>query len=349
MHMTLALKAMDGRQEYVGVHAQQLEQGPVLGYHVIEWAPIGFGGAGKWQVIRIDSVPFDPALVTDHLVLRLAIADRQVAATVSLDGGVTFLPAFEAAPIVNGMDTAQVLLGADPNVPLPPVCGDRKVDPGEQCDRGEKGDACCTAACTLIDADGDGVCDPKDDCPAVADPAQADTDGDGFGDACDPCTVTTEGQSHWQRPLVSIAHVNDGHPGNESLRVSGTFRPAGDGVIDPVTTGAQLTLRSRKDGSTIAIDLPAGPGWQGDKSANAFTYTDRSRGGTAGVRRMTVRRFDDGAVRIGVAGRGSFNFGAWSFPPIDATVAFGHTFAECGAIAFERTCAYPGSRKIVCR
>ena len=64
---------------------------------------------------------------------------------------------------------------------------------------------------------------------------------------------------------------------------------------------------------------------------------------------MTVRRFDDGTVRIGVAGRGSFNFGAWSFPPIDATVAFGDTFAACGVMASERTCAYPGSRKIVCR
>jgi len=95
--------------------------------------------------------------------------------------------------------------------------------------------------------------------------------------------------------------VNDGHPGNESLRVSGTFRPAGDGIIDPVATGAQVTLRSRKDGSTIAIDLPAGAGWRADKSGNAFTFTDRRPGGTAGVRRMTVRRRDDGTLRVGAS------------------------------------------------
>ena len=64
---------------------------------------------------------------------------------------------------------------------------------------------------------------------------------------------------------------------------------------------------------------------------------------------MTVRRFDDGTVRVAVSGRGSFNFGAWSFPPIDTTVAFGDTFAACGVNAPERTCAYPGSRKIICR
>ena len=39
------------------------------------------------------------------------------------------------------------------------------------------------------DADGDGVPDGCDNCPAVSNPDQADIDGDGIGDACDPTTI----------------------------------------------------------------------------------------------------------------------------------------------------------------
>jgi len=43
--------------------------------------------------------------------------------------------------------------------------------------------------CAVADADGDGVEDALDSCPAVFDPDQADGDGDGVGDACDNCAA----------------------------------------------------------------------------------------------------------------------------------------------------------------
>jgi len=43
------------------------------------------------------------------------------------------------------------------------------------------------------DADGDGVPDAQDNCPAIANPDQADSDGDRPGDACDQCPDTPPG------------------------------------------------------------------------------------------------------------------------------------------------------------
>jgi hypothetical protein len=44
----------------------------------------------------------------------------------------------------------------------------------------------CSSSSTP-DADGDGIQDSLDNCPAVANPGQADADADGVGDACDNC------------------------------------------------------------------------------------------------------------------------------------------------------------------
>lgn len=41
----------------------------------------------------------------------------------------------------------------------------------------------------VSDADGDGVPDSEDNCPATPNLDQADADGDGIGDACDPCPL----------------------------------------------------------------------------------------------------------------------------------------------------------------
>jgi hypothetical protein len=40
---------------------------------------------------------------------------------------------------------------------------------------------------TCTDTDADGVCDPVDNCPTIANTDQADADADGVGDVCDNC------------------------------------------------------------------------------------------------------------------------------------------------------------------
>jgi len=54
----------------------------------------------------------------------------------------------------------------------------------------EVGPAQDIGADEFVDADGDGVPDAADNCPAAANADQADTDGDGTGDVCDPTPGT---------------------------------------------------------------------------------------------------------------------------------------------------------------
>lgn len=51
---------------------------------------------------------------------------------------------------------------------------------------------CDLRAVTGDDADGDGVSDASDVCPAIYDPAQWNTDGDSDGDACDDCPLNAD-------------------------------------------------------------------------------------------------------------------------------------------------------------
>jgi cysteine-rich repeat protein len=95
------------------------------------------------------------------------------------------------------------LVGIDPNDLPPPdetwegfgeltatgVCGNDSLEPGEQCDDGNRTscDGCSTDCRVEMDTDTDGTADSCDNCPSVKNADQADGDGDQIGDACDNC------------------------------------------------------------------------------------------------------------------------------------------------------------------
>ncbi len=74
------------------------------------------------------------------------------------------------------------------------VIPDASCVDGETCDDGDgctTDDVCHLGICSgnpSADSDGDGVCDPVDNCYDVPNAAQVDTNGDGTGDACNNCT-----------------------------------------------------------------------------------------------------------------------------------------------------------------
>jgi hypothetical protein len=77
----------------------------------------------------------------------------------------------------NGVETCDPATGCVAGTPL--ACDDNDPCTADACDP--------VVGCVnvFLDADGDGVCDANDNCPAVANPDQADADADGTGDACD--------------------------------------------------------------------------------------------------------------------------------------------------------------------
>jgi hypothetical protein len=247
------------------------------------------------------------------------------------------------------------------------TCGNGVVDAGETCDHGTAGngvDGCCSAACHLVDADGDGVCDVFDDCPTTADPAQADVDGDGIGDACDLCRTTDPGQTHWVRPKLQLSGVADGKVANDSLRLGAEFRLAtGAFSIDPRANGAALEVRSAAGLPKIAITLPAGafagsgPGWI--RNVGRYSFFDRRPGGTGGVSKMSVTDRGGGRLAVSVTAKGADFALAAGDAPLGVTVVLGGAAAgaagECGEMRFESPPLAPacsvgrGGTRITCR
>ena len=134
------------------------------------------------------------------------------------NGGPTFThallassPAIDAVPVVDCTDTGGSPIATDQRGVARP-----------------QGAACDIGAFEFDDADGDGVFDIVDNCPAVPNAGQADGDGDGVGDACDNCpSVSNAGQTDGDSDGVGDACDNC-----PSVSNVGQTDGDGDGVGD---------------------------------------------------------------------------------------------------------------------
>lgn len=85
-------------------------------------------------------------------------------------------------------------------------CAQITVNDGDPCTT----DACTngTATFTLLDADGDGVCNITDNCPVTPNANQMDSDGDGTGDVCDECPLALPNLPNFN---ASACNCNEGY------------------------------------------------------------------------------------------------------------------------------------------
>ncbi len=199
-------------------------------------------------------------------------------------------------------------------------CADGIRDPGEICDEGGP-TACCSATCALIDTDGDGRCDPQDDCPTVADPYQFDGDGDGRGDACDNCPADVNAdQADIDGDSVGdVCDSSDGAFATKTLRIAASsagirsVAVRGTHTVDlAAPRGIQV---SDGGGHTFALDFTSLPGWG--------TLACTQRNPTAHMRCKTADRslsWNSAAVPDG-AGAKSFSLSVKRFTAPPATLA----------------------------
>jgi hypothetical protein len=110
---------------------------------------------------------------------------------------------------------------------------------------------------TFADRDADGPLDDADNCPAVANAAQANADGDAFGDACDACPATADPNScpdddndgftdvnEGGTPLCGANVNHDGNPVNDDTLVND-----GCPAVGPAEANCADTVDEDSDGA----------------------------------------------------------------------------------------------------
>jgi hypothetical protein len=106
--------------------------------------------------------------------------------------------------------------------------------------------SCADLELTPHDADGDGVPDSSDNCPAHANPSQADRDGSGGGDACDPDDDND-----------GVPDTSDAFPFDETQSTASTG--AGEGAFSAPSnlfSFGGTTISSARGTATLTVDVP---------------------------------------------------------------------------------------------
>ena len=287
---------------------------------------------------------------------------------------------------------SSVLLGLALAMPASAqVCGNGIRELGEACDDGNvvAGD-CCHPTCGLVaragtacrpavdpcdvievcdgvsgicppdtgivgDGDGDGLCDPLDDCPDVADLDQIDRDLDGLGDACDPCTNVDEIELTSAR--VRLRKLNWPF-GSQRVLLRGEMEVSPSPAIDPLANGIRLIVTDKTGLVVLDVTVPGGEydpvtrrGWTALGTGVAFRYRDKD-GTAGGIKRMTVKLKAPGHLNVIAFGQDGEYLRPASAEADLAIIAdppLGDT--QCGEAHFgPGDCRYRnGGAKFVCR
>jgi Thrombospondin type 3 repeat len=159
--------------------------------------------------------------------------------------------------------------------------------------------------CGRPDTDGDGVADPVDNCPTVANANQLDQDGDGAGDVCDP-TPTGDPEPIYDFDGFFQPVENRDAGGTLILnRVQAgsaiplKFRLGGDHGLDVFADGypKSETIACDSQAEVNGVDQTVNAGastLQYDAATGIYTYVWKTSDAWEDTCRQLVVKFDDG-------------------------------------------------------
>jgi len=192
--------------------------------------------------------------------------------------------------------------GCDANC-QPTGCGNGRATGGEACDDGVANgtDDCCSATCTPVDGDGDGICDARDACTAPAATAA--------------------------KLVVSGLITSTG----DRLAVSGRLAlptPV-DPPLDPSTNGVRVLVTDASAHTVFDATVPGGAGWRTNGSGTVWKYT-----ALTGIVSLKVQ-MRGAFARVALKGKGVLFSGLPASAPLAATVFLHPTddaARECGEV-----------------
>ena len=155
------------------------------------------------------------------------------------------------------------------------ACGNGIIGAGEVCDDGAANgtDACCSAVCALVDADGDGVCD-----------------------AADACTASPLGAAK-----VGIEALDTGNVARFGLRGRVAASAPLDPPLDPSVNGVRATVRDAIGRVAIDLAVAGGAGWSVNDAHTVWKYVDPAM--TTAIK-IQDRSAVQGQVRVAIKARG---------------------------------------------
>jgi hypothetical protein len=227
--------------------------------------------------------------------------------------------------------------------------------PASPCDAPEVCDGLvgtCPSDTGVVDGDGDGACDPLDDCPTVPDPAQTDGDDDGAGDACDPCTNLQPVLGVKTR-LVMAKLSPPG--GDDRVKFKGTITVPTDPPINPATKGVRLVVQDDV-GVAVDVTVPGGPLWSGGTVRPTWIYRDRL-GTVGGITKVVVKERIPGSGELRFLVQGKLGTYGRPVPPtVKATMVIDSPLAttgQCGESTYINDdiahCKFVGVDRVLCK